>query len=99
MYTIILITHIVMMVSSLVLMSGAIGMALFGKKSAAHVATAGQAVTSVGAIAGVLLLVGAPLSFQCAALTAYLILTTTLYIFGFGAGDIRHARLFRSVSP
>ncbi len=87
------------MVLSLALISGALGLAIAGKKSATHVATTSQAATSIGTIAGILLLVGAPLSMQCATLTAYLLATTVLYVLGFGAGDARRARLVRSSRP
>ncbi len=95
MHTLILITHITMMVSSMALMGSALLFGVVGKKSAARVATAGQVATVIGGIGGGLLLLGAPLSFECALLTAYLLAMTALYVYGFGMGNAQNARLIR----
>lgn len=95
MHTIVLVTHIVMMIASLGLMSLSIALGLFGKRSAAITATIGEAATLIGGLSGVILLLDAPLSFQCATLTAYLIGVTSLYVFGFGMGNADEARLIR----
>lgn len=84
------------MILSLVLMSAALGLGVFGKKTAVVVATLGEAVTIVGALSGVLLLLNTPLSIQCALLTAYVAAMTSLYVFGFGMGNAEEARFVRS---
>lgn len=96
MHTFIVLIHVSMMVGSLVLMSAALGLGIFGKKSAAIIATFGEIVTVLGALSGVVLLLGAPLSLQCALLTAYVVVMTTIYIFGFGMGNADEARFIRS---
>ena len=96
MYTILLVTHIVMMIASMGLMSGAIVLGLFGKHSAVTTATVGEIATVMGGLTGTLLLLGAPLSIQCALLAAYLIAITALYVFGFGMGHADDARFVRA---
>lgn len=98
MHTLLVIVHVSMMISSLALMSVAVGMGFFGKKSAAIVSTVGELATVIGGFAGALLLLGAPLSVECAVLTAYLLGVTSLYVFGFGMGNASEARLIRETS-
>ncbi len=99
MHTIIVIIHVIAMMISLGLMSTAVVMGLFGKQSAVNVATLGLGATAVGGVSGTFLLLGAPLTIQCAILTAYLIGVTALYVFGFALGDAENARLIRKTSP
>lgn len=96
MHTFILISHIVAMIASMGLMGGAVVMGLMGKRSAASVATMGMIITVIGVMGGAILLLGAPLSIQCATLTGYLLAATGLYVFGFGMGQADDARLIRS---
>lgn len=96
MHTFVLITHIITMVASLALMGGALGLGLFGRRSAAATATVGMIVTLIGVLSGGILLLGAPLSIECAILTAYLLAATGLYVFGFGMGQADEARFIRS---
>jgi len=96
MHTTFVIIHISAMIASMVLMVSAVGFGLSGKHIAARIATIGY-VTTVGGIAiGGILLLGAPLSIQCALLTAYLLSVTVLYHFGFAFGDAENARLIRT---
>lgn len=97
MHAIILTIHIIMMVSSLALMGGALAFGLFGRKSAVIIATFGEVVTILGSLMGIILLLGAPLSIQCATLTAYIAGMTALYVFGFGMGDVENAKLIRKI--
>ncbi len=96
MHTIILIAHIITMVTSVAFMSSAVAMGLLGNRSAITVANLGMAITVVGGLSGVLLMLDSPLSIQCALLAAYLAAVTTLHIFGFAMGDPNGARLIRS---
>ena len=96
MLTFVLVTHIITMIASMGLMGGAIVLGIFGKRSAATTATIGMVITLFGVMAGAILLLGAPLSIQCAILTAYLLAATGLYVFGFGMGHADDARLIRS---
>lgn len=94
--TSIIIIHSIAMAASLTLMGAAVGLGIFGKKSAATLATGSVAVTFIGGVSGFALLLSAPLSVECAALTAYLVAIATLYVSGFAMGDARSARLIRS---
>ena len=96
MHTFIILLHVSMMIISLVLMSAALGMGVFGKKSAAVVATISEVATVIGALSGTVLLLGAPLSVQCALLTMYVIAMTSIYWFGFAMGNADEARFIRS---
>jgi hypothetical protein len=96
MHTILLVTHIVSMILSLALMAGAIGFGIFGKNSAAQIASTGMIATTIGALTGATLLFFAPILSECIILTAYLATVTGLYIFGFGAGIADKARFIRS---
>lgn len=97
MYTFILITHIISMSLSLLLMTGAIGLALFGVKSSVKTATVGIIMTISGFITGGMLLLGSPLTMQCVTLAVYLLGMAAVYRFGFGMGRIESARLVRSI--
>jgi hypothetical protein len=95
MHTLILVTHIISMSGSLLLMAVAISLALFGVKASVKTATGGMMLTLSGFISGGLLLLSAPLSFQCVTLTAYLLAMGVVYRYGFGMGRIENARLVR----
>lgn len=95
MHTILVLVHVSMMISSLALMSAATGLGFFGKRVAATLATIGELATVIGGLVGVVLLLGSPLSIECATLTAYLAGITALYVFGFGMGNADEARLIR----
>lgn len=99
MYTSLVIIHVISMVVSLFLMSGAIGLGLFGKDVAAKVASVGMIATAFGAVTGSVLLFFAPALSECIILTSYLAAVTSLYIFGFGAGVADKARLIRNSAP
>ena len=88
--------HVVAMIASLVLMTLAVAMGLLGKRSAATVANVGVIATFVGGLSGIGLLIDAPLSLQCALLTAYLLAIIALHVFGFAMGDADRARLIRA---
>lgn len=96
MYSIIIITHVICMVASIALMSGALVLGMLRQASGVKAAQFGMAATSIGFITGLLLLIEAPLLLQCAKLTAYVAVVSVLYTFGFGFGDIKKARLIRS---
>lgn len=95
MYTTLLIVHILGMIASIGLMSGALVFGAFGKHVAARIATVGMGATAIGGFAGIVLLLSAPLTMKCAILTAYLLTTIALYKFGFAMGDADRARLIR----
>lgn len=95
MYETIVILHVSSMIASMALMSGAVGAGLLGKKSAVTVASLGVYSTVVGFMTGVGLLLDAPLSMQCATLTAYLVGVLVLYYVGYGFGDVSKARFVR----
>lgn len=98
MHIFLVIIHVIAMMSSLALMSSAILMGLFGKRSAAAVATLAMYFTTAGGLSGAILLLAAPLTVQCALLTAYLVVTTAIYVFGFGTGYADTARFIRRSS-
>lgn len=98
MYEFIITLHVSSMIASMALMSGAIGAGLFGKKSAVTLASFGTYSTVLGFMTGVGLMLDAPLSMQCATLTAYLISVLVLYRVGFGFGDVTKARFIRQTS-
>lgn len=95
MYTALIITHVISMFLSLGLMGTAIVLGLFGKTTSARIATVGMFATGLGGGTGAVLLFDAPLSIQCATLTAYLAGVTSLYVFGFARGNADRARLIR----
>ncbi|MBH2007058.1 hypothetical protein I8H83_00450 [Candidatus Saccharibacteria bacterium] len=95
MYGIIVFVHVVAMVSSMALMSGAVGLGFLGKKIALRSATLGVYATVIGTISGIGLLLDNPLSLQCVFLTAYVAGVSVLYYFGFGFGVMSDARLIR----
>ncbi len=97
MHTAILLTHIISMIASLALMGSATAMALFGLRASIRIATIGMITTTTGFFAGGLLLLSAPLSFQCVTLTSYLLAMVMLYRYGFGMGRIENARLVRGI--
>lgn len=96
MHTVFIVIHVTAMITSLTLMSVAVALGLFGKRLAAVVATGGTIATIVGGATGMTLLFEAPLSVECALLTAYLLAIAAVYIFGFAMGDADRARLIRS---
>lgn len=98
MHEFIIVPHIVTMVASMALMTGALTLGFFGKKIAVKAATAGMILTILGFITGIILMADAPLSLQCAKLTAYVAAVTILYRFGYGFGDIKKARFVRAES-
>lgn len=99
MHTLLVIFHVVSMIASLAFMSGAIGLGLYGKTTAAKVASVGMIVTAFGAVSGSILLFFSPVLSQCLTLTAYLAGVTILYNFGFGGGFAENARFIRSSAP
>jgi hypothetical protein len=96
MHTVIILVHVIAMVSSLSLVGSAVGLGLLGKRIAGVLATLGLGATAVGGFSGILLLLDAPLSLQCALLTGYLAAVTLVYVYGFAMGDVDRARLIRS---
>jgi len=98
MYEFTLILHIITMIGSMALMSGAVGLGLLGKTAAVQTATAGMCTTVVGFMTGMGLMIGAPLSMKCAMLTAYVIAVGTLYYVGYGFGNVTKARFVRQTS-
>ena len=99
MHTLLVIFHVVAMVASVALMSGAIGLGLFGKTAAAKTASIGMIATALGAVSGSVLLFFAPVLSECLTLTAYLAGVTALYILGFGGGFAENARFIKSSAP
>lgn len=97
MYILILLTHIVSMSAALLLMSGAVGMALFGARSSVKVASVGMIATISGFLTGAVLLFAEPLPAQCALLAAFLVAMAGLYRYGFGMGRVENARLVRGI--
>ena len=95
MHSVIVTIHVAAMILSMGLMTGAVAAGLFGKISAARIATVGFGVTIVGLASGGILLFDSILSLQCAMLTLYLVGVTALYRYGFAFGDATRARLIR----
>lgn len=95
MYTTILTVHIISMIASMVVMSGAVIVAILGKKFAVDMASFGMIATFFGSASGIAMLLDAPLSIQCAGLTAYLVAVAAIYHVGFGFGRIEKARFVR----
>ena len=93
MHTILLVIHIISMVLSMALMTGAISLGLLGKDFAVRTASIGMVATALGGITGAVLLFFTPVLSECIVLTAYLSSVTALYIFGFGSGLVEKARL------
>ncbi|MDB5176483.1 MAG: hypothetical protein JWN75_151 [Candidatus Saccharibacteria bacterium] len=96
MHILLVIIHVTMMIASMALMISAVGLGLAGKNIAATIASIGFISTIVGFVSGGILLLGAPLSIQCAVLATYQLAATLLYHFGFAFGDAKNARLIRS---
>lgn len=96
MHTLLIIFHVIAMISSVALMSGAVVVGFLGKHQAATLASYGMIATALGALSGAALLLLAPLSFECVVLTAYVAGMTALYVFGFAMGSADEARLIRS---
>lgn len=92
---VIIVTHIICMVASLVVMPTAIMLALSGIRGSIKVATSGFVLTAIGFTTGVILLLSAPLLTECVILTSYLLATIALYAYGFGWGVASKARLLR----
>lgn len=95
MYTTLLVIHIIGMIASIGLMSGALLLGVAGKTSSARVASVGIGVTIVGTFAGIVLMLSAPLTMKCAILTAYLLSVVAIYKFGFASGNADKARFIR----
>lgn len=95
MYITLVLIHIVTMLLSMALMSSALIAGLLGREVAVRLATVGMAATVIGFVTGLLLMLDSPLTFKCAALTAYVAGVTLLHYFGYGFGDIKKARLVR----
>jgi hypothetical protein len=95
MHIIIVVLHVSAMITSMLLMVGAVGLGFAGKKAATRIATIGFGSAVLGFISGGVLLFGETLSIECAILTAYLLGVTLLYHLGFAFGDAEHAKLVR----
>lgn len=83
------------MIISMALMSGAIGLGIFGKQLAVKVASIGMSATLVGFASGLLLMLDAPLTLKCAMLASYLVAVTAVYWYGYGFGRSERARFVR----
>ena len=92
MYTLLVILHVIAMVGSIILMSGALIVGLLGKRQAAAIASYGMFATAVGALSGAALLLMAPILLECVVLTAYIAGVTALYVFGFAMGSADEAQ-------
>ena len=95
MYITLVLIHIVTMIASMVLMSSALIAGLLGRQVAVRLATVGMVTTVIGFVTGLCLMLGSPLTFKCAALTAYVVGVSLLHYFGYGFGDIKKPRLVR----
>lgn len=95
MHTTLLTVHIISMIASMIVMSGAVLVALLGKRVAIEMASVGMVATFLGFASGLAMILDTPLSIQCAGLTAYLLAVTVLYHVGFGFGRIEKARLVK----
>lgn len=95
MHITLLVIHIVGMIASIGLISGALAFGFAGKRAAARIATVGMGATAIGGFAGIVLLLSAPLTMKCAILTAYLLSVIALYKFGFAMGNADRARFIR----
>lgn len=95
MHTLLVATHVVAMISSVALMTIAVGLGLSGKKSSVRIATVGFVASLTGAAMGLMLLLDSVLSFECAMLTLYLAAVVTLYHYGFASGNVNKARIVR----
>lgn len=98
MHTFLIITHVATMIASMLLMSGAIGLGIFGRESAIKVASAAMGATVVGFATGLFLMIDSPLTVKCALLTSYLVAVTAAYWYGYGLGRIEYARFVRSTA-
>jgi len=95
MHMLLVIIHVVSMIASIGLMTGAVGVGLAGHAVAARLATNGFLTAIVGFASGGLLLIDSVLSLECGLLALYLIGVTVLYHVGFAFGDASRARLIR----
>lgn len=98
MYTALILTHILCMVSSMVLVPTAILLALRGIRTSMKIATIGFVTAGTGFMTGVIMLVSNPLLTECVILTSYLAAVISVYAFGFGWGVESRARLLKSHS-
>lgn len=89
--------HVASMVASISLVIAALGMGLRGRASATGMATKGLVMAVAGTASGAILLVASPAALECAILSAYLLATIALYVYGFGAGSADRARLVRGI--
>jgi ABC-type uncharacterized transport system ATPase subunit len=97
MHTLLVVTHVISMILSMGLMAGAIGLGLFGKNAAAKTATVAYILSVAGFTSGLILLMGAPLTIECALLAGYLAIATVLYRYGFALGNPADARFIRQL--
>lgn len=95
MHTIVLLIHIFSMMTSVIAMSSALLFGLCGKSIAARIASIAMAAIVFGGFSGVLLLINSPLQLSCLFLTAYVLGSAALYVWGFGAGVVQAARFIR----
>lgn len=96
MYMFLVSIHVVAMVISILLMSGALVCGALSKNIAVKLAGFGTLATMTGFLSGLLLMAGTPLDVKCLALTVYVASVTAIYYYGYGFGDIKNARLIRS---
>lgn len=95
MYTLLVAIHVCAMITSMLLMSGAIGLGIFGKQLAVKIASVGMGATIVGFASGLLLMIASPLTLKCAILTSYLVVVTAVYWYGYGFGRLSQAHFVR----
>lgn len=95
MYVTLVLIHVVTMILSMALMSSALIAGLLGQQVAVRLANIGMTATVIGFVTGLCLMFDSPLTFKCAALTAYVAGVGFLHYFGYGFGDIKKARLVR----
>ncbi len=90
--------HISAMVLSLVLIAGAVLLALNGVKRSMYFAHGSIVTAGIGLVAGIILLFSSPVLSKCIVLSVYLVAMIAIYGYGFGWGKQSKARLFQSVS-
>jgi hypothetical protein len=90
------VTHVLLMISSLILMPTAIALALRGVTKSVNVAKIGTVTTVAGFVAGVVLLIDKPILSECVILTSYLAAVIAVYAVGFGWGKATNARLLKN---
>ncbi len=98
MHIILIALHVSAMVASLVLVFGAVLLALRGVKQSMHIARSGMITSVFGLVTGVTLLLSSPAPAKCMVLSAYLVVMIVIYRYGFGWGQQSKARLFKSTS-